>query len=400
MLKGIELRQEVEEFFMEFTVEDPVHNQVGANAVTANVSVTVQRIPQEAVMKSGSVRLDVSPEKFISESGGREELTRLLRSYLNATHVDVFTVLPAENGRSTDVRFAAHGSPYLPPEKMEVNVARRKTDLERQLGVNILMIHIDECMFEGVSCEGSCYNELDIDNKPTLVMTNTTSFVGVTARVEPTCGCPARQGISSCDSSPCLNGGTCQESLTSYKCVCPDSVQFGPNCEKLAASFRKGWTTHKGFESCENTSLSFVFTSKKASGLLLYQGPSPNTIVENVTDFFALEIKDGRLNYYLSFGSDIWRGELKKKLDDDNDHTVNIKWSNETVSMTIDGGACSEFSHCNLQADRPHGRSQFMNSNGPLQVGGLYFGHGRISDLARGLGVDPLKLPDGEGFAG
>ena len=153
---------------MEFIVEDPVHNQVGANAVTANVSVTVQRIPQEAVMKSGSVRLDVSPENFISESGGREELTRLLQLYLNATHVDVFTVLPAENGRSTDVRFAAHGSPYFPPEKMEVNVARRKTDLERQLGVNILMIHIDECMVEGVNCEGSCYNELEVLEQPTF----------------------------------------------------------------------------------------------------------------------------------------------------------------------------------------------------------------------------------------
>ena len=60
-----------------------------------------------------------------------------------------------------------------------------------------------------------------------------------------------------------------------------------------------------------------------------------------------------------------------------------------------------------------------MNSNGPLQVGGLYFGHDRISALAKGkclglnsltdpdhvtlfagLDVDPLKLPDGVGFAG
>ena len=350
MLKGIKLDQEIQEYLMEFVVEDPVHQQIGPNAVTANVTVTVQKIPQEAVVKSGSIRLDVPPEKFISDAGGREKLTNLLQAYLNATYVDVFTVLPSNNGRTTDVRFTAHGSPYLPPEKMEVNVARRKTDLERQLGVNILMIHIDECMFEGVNCEGSCYNELDIDNKPTLVMTNTTSFVGVTARVEPTCGCPARQGISSCDSSPCLNGGTCQESLTSYKCVCPDSVQFGPNCEKLAASFRKGWTTHKGFESCENTSLSFVFTSKKSDGLLLYQGPSPNTIVENVTDFFALELQDGKLKYFLNFGDETWIGELEENVADDREHLVNLRWSNESVSLVIDGGACSnDIKHCQLQ---------------------------------------------------
>lgn len=89
----------------------------------ANVTVTVQKIPEEAVLRSGSVRLNISPEKFISSSGsGREKLTKLLRGYLdpNATIVDVFTVLPALNGAATDVRFSAHGSPYYAPEKMEV----------------------------------------------------------------------------------------------------------------------------------------------------------------------------------------------------------------------------------------------------------------------------------------
>jgi len=401
MKRGIKLEQEIKEYFMEFVVEDPVHQQTGPNAVTANVTVTVQRIPQEAVVKSGSIRLDVGPEKFISDAGGREKLTNLLKAYLNATYVDVFTVLPSNNGRTTDVRFAAHGSPYLPPEKMEVNVARRKTDLERQLGVNILMVHIDECMFEGVNCEGSCYNDLEIENKPTLVMTNTTSFVGVSARVQPVCGCPARQGISSCESNPCLNGGTCQDSLTSYKCTCPDSVQFGPNCEKLAASFRKGWITHKGFESCENTSLSFVFTSKKSDGLLLYQGPSPNTIVDNVTDFFALELQEGKLKVFLNFGDETFVGELEKNVADDREHLVNLRWSNDSVSLIIDGGACSnDIRHCQLQGNRPRGNSQFLNSNGPLQIGGLYFGEDRLRDLSAKLGLSRHKMPLGTGFAG
>ena len=352
MKRGINLPEEINTFFMEFIVEDPVHRQTGANAVKANVTVTVKKLPQEAVDKSGSLRLDVRAEKFISEKTGREKLTELLKAYLNATHVDVFTILPSNNGLTTDVRFAAHGSPYLSPEKMEISVARRKNDLERQLGqedIKILMIHIDECLYEGSSCEGSCYNDLEIDQRPTLVMTNRTSFVGVTARVTPHCGCAVRSYQGGCANSPCLNGGTCRPTLAGYKCQCPDSVQFGPNCEKLEATFRKGWGLYKGLQSCENTSISFIFRSKKETGLLLYQGPSPNTIVENVTDFFALEMREGRLNYYLSFGSDIWRGELKKDVADDNEHIVNIKWSNETVSMTIDGGACSEFSHCNLQ---------------------------------------------------
>ena len=162
-----------------------------------------------------------------------------------------------------------------------------------------------------------------------------------------------RGNTRGCSNNPCLNGGTCRPTLAGYKCKCPDTVQYGPNCEKLEATFRKGWGLYKGLETCEKTSISFIFRSKKDSGLLLYQGPSPNTIVENVTDFFALEMKDGRLNYYLSFGSDIWRGELKKNVADDNDHTVEISWSNTTVSMTIDGGACID-TDCTLQvSDNP-----------------------------------------------
>ena len=265
---------------MEFRVEDPVHQQTGPNAVFANVTVTVQRIPKEAVTKSGSIRLDISPEKFISAEDGREKLTKLLRGYLNpnASIVDVFTVLPAgPNGEFTDVRFSAHGSPYFAPEKMEVTVARRKMDLERTLGFKILMVHIDECLYEGRKCEGSCYNSLEIENNPTAIMTNTTTFVGVTARVEPRCGCPVDKAFQTCSSgfeapdagTECLNGGTCD----GRQCKCPaeNSPEFGPQCEKLSASFRYGWTTQRGVSACANTSLSFMFTTKQQEGLLLYQ---------------------------------------------------------------------------------------------------------------------------------
>ena len=59
MMKGIKLDQEIKVYHMEFLVEDRTHNQVGSTAVAANVTVTVQKIPEEAVLKSGSVRLDI-----------------------------------------------------------------------------------------------------------------------------------------------------------------------------------------------------------------------------------------------------------------------------------------------------------------------------------------------------
>ena len=197
MKRGIKLDQEVNTYLMQFKVSDPTHGQVRDQAVSANVSVTVQKLPAEAVEKSGSVRLNISAEEFISRGEeGRVKLASLLTGYLNASVVDVFTVLSSGGqGETCDVRFSAHGSPYLRPEKMEMTVSRRKTDLERQLGAGILMIHISECLLEGRSkgkgCEGSCYDDMEVLDRPSLVSTNTTSFVGVTARVSAVCQCRA-----------------------------------------------------------------------------------------------------------------------------------------------------------------------------------------------------------------
>ena len=146
----------------------------------ANVTVVVRKIPKVAVKKSGSIRISVPAETFVAtadgKTSGRDQLTSLLQTYLNSSYVDVLTVLPGPGGRFTDVRFAAHGSPYYEAEKMELVMARNKGQIQNQLGLEILMIHVDECLDEG--CEGGFYNELVIREEPVAVMTNTTSFVG------------------------------------------------------------------------------------------------------------------------------------------------------------------------------------------------------------------------------
>ena len=387
MKEGIDLEQSERQFFMQFKVEDPTFGQVGPNAVTANVTVTVAKIPEEAVVKSGSVRLNITAEEFISRgAAGRTRMANLLRSYLNATVVDVFTVLPSNKGATCDVRFAAHGSPYYMPEKMEVTVARRKMDLERQLSASILMVHISECLHETTgTCKGSCYDTLDKEalNQPTLVATNTSSFVGVTARVKPNCGCRAPVGSSSrgdpCASQPCMNGGSCSRASgpRGYSCTCiAEGPQFGPNCEILAASYRRGWAAYPGLVTCEETSLSFLLTTSTRDGLLLYQGPTPNTVVQGpkpgsvVRDFMALELQDGKLKYFLNLGEQTWLGSLDKDLSDNQEHSILVRWSNESVNLEIDEGACSgNIKQCQLAAEAPQGKgADFLNSNGPLQV--------------------------------
>lgn len=63
------------------------------------------------------------------------------------------------------------------------------------------MVKIDECMIEKQYCVSSCTNFLNKSNLPSAVYTNTTTFVGVRAVVDPYCACNPPQ-------RHCENGGT------------------------------------------------------------------------------------------------------------------------------------------------------------------------------------------------
>ena len=83
------------------------------------------------------------------------------------------------------------------------------------------------------------------------------------------------------------------------------------------------------------------------------------------------------------------------------EHSVEFSWSNSTVNLILDNGDClPSIGDCQLLASRPRGGAQYMNSNGPLQVGGLYFGKDRLRDLAAELRVARDTLPAGDSFAG
>lgn len=75
--------------------------------------------------------------------------------------------------------------------------------LEKTLGVKIMMVSIDECLQENSHCgDASCTNFLNKSTVPVAIYTNTTAFVGVRAVVDPLCTCVAQQRLV------CHNGGT------------------------------------------------------------------------------------------------------------------------------------------------------------------------------------------------
>jgi len=77
--------------------------------------------------------------------------------------------------------------------------------IEKDVGINITMVGIDECYYENEMCEGSCTNTLDISNLPYMVNANRTVIA------ECTCGARNFSKGESCRNSPCYNGGRCVE---------------------------------------------------------------------------------------------------------------------------------------------------------------------------------------------
>lgn len=65
MDRNIKLDNDINNFILDFKVEDPTHDQVGDKAVTATVKVTIQKITREAVINSGSIRIEGTPEDVI-----------------------------------------------------------------------------------------------------------------------------------------------------------------------------------------------------------------------------------------------------------------------------------------------------------------------------------------------
>ncbi|XP_044743242.1 neural-cadherin isoform X2 [Chrysoperla carnea] len=386
-------------YHLRFKVYDRKHTQ---NDVPANVTVTVREIPHEAVIKSGSVRIaDITDEDFIrvwnyqTQSLSRSKADRFKDKIADLLgtdrdNVDVFSVqLRRKNPPVTDVRFAAHGSPYYKPVRLNGIVLMHREEIEKDVGINITMVGIDECLYENQNCEGSCTNILDISQLPYMVNANKTALVGVRVDVIAECTCGARNFSreESCHNNLCHNGGRCIEGRYGPICQCPAGYS-GPRCQQTSRSFRgNGWAWYPPLEMCDNSHLSFEFITRKSDGLLLYNGPivPPEQDEIMVSDFIAIELERGYPRLLIDFGSGTLELKVtKKSLDDGEWHRLDIFWDTENVRMVVDhcktaeiseleDGTPPEFDDSSCQA---HGTvppfNEYLNVNAPLQIGGLY----------------------------
>ena len=84
-----------------------------------------------------------------------------------------------------------------------------------------------------------------------------------------------------------------------------------------------------------------TFNTGYDEGLLVYTGPSPNNVVDNVTDFLSIELKKGKLTMLVNFGSKPKLLNLNQRVDDSKDHFLTVRWTNDTVQMELDDKSCS-----------------------------------------------------------
>lgn len=108
----------------------------------------------------------------------------------------------------------------------------------------------------------------------------------------------------------------------------------------------------------------------------------------------------------VNFGSKPKLLNLNQRVDDSKDHFLTVRWTNDTVQMELDDKSCSnEISsatrqNCFVQISTHEISHHYINTNGPLHVGGVYFGPSRFDELSTSLKLDRLEMPKGKGFAG
>ncbi|XP_054165441.1 neural-cadherin-like isoform X3 [Oppia nitens] len=409
------------EYFLKFNIYDRKHTQ----EVPANVTVVVKEIPEEAIYNSGSIRVSgITSEEFIRVWNYQQQrqhmsmyekfkdvLARILK--VDKNNVDVFSVITKqERPPQTDIRFAAHGSPYQKSVFLDGAVSLNRRVIEHEVGINITLVGIDECLIENVNCESSCTNILEINPQPIVVNANRTSFVGVNVWTKAKCVCGARDftEVETCRKMPppCHNGGRCTDTSVGVLCKCPEGYT-GPQCQMPVRSFRgDGWAWFAPLQQCQDSHLSLEFMTRTPNGLIFYNGPivEPVMGMKAVRDFISLELFRGKLRFLIDFGSGTAELTLNPlgDLHDGEWHKVDIFWSKESARLMLDncvGTLIDEVDPPKIDRSRCEnitrivGFNEYLNVNSPLQIGGVLIGHKPIDNY-----YDWHYLPSKEGFNG
>uniref|UniRef100_A0AAQ4S1S9 Slit homolog 2 (Drosophila) n=1 Tax=Gasterosteus aculeatus aculeatus TaxID=481459 RepID=A0AAQ4S1S9_GASAC len=162
---------------------------------------------------------------------------------------------------------------------------------------------------------------------------------------------------SQCDTHDCLNGAQCVVTGAEPRCQCLHGYQ-GERCQTLASvSFvdRESYLQLPAGLLAPETNISLQIATDEDSGVLLYKGDS---------DHIAMELYRGRLRVSYETGSyppsAIYSVET---VNDGSFHAVELVASDQTLSLSIDGGPPKSINSISKQST--------LNIDSPLYLGGM-----------------------------
>ncbi|XP_055343968.1 neural-cadherin-like isoform X2 [Paramacrobiotus metropolitanus] len=366
-------------------------------SVTSTVVVNVMSVTEEAVAKSGSIRLrGISAEDFIQigpdGSSKYDKFKELVKKLTGAKVVEIFSVISPDRTKPpyTDVRYSAHGSPLYSPVLLDGVLELNREDVENTLGVKIDMVPITFCNDD--ICEEGCttLHSVPLDDVATLINANKTSLLAVTIKHERQCVCKATdfRKPESCATLQCYNGGVCRDDWEPHPyCECPDGFD-GPRCQRTMRNFKENsFAWFPTLEQCQDSHLSFEFMTEIPEGLLVYNGPI-GTKNGAKTDFLAVDLSKGRPRVHLDlgFGTPLkLEVATRRPISDGSWHRLDIYWSGQSARIVVDwcrdsnitdpeetsGTPSNDLSACEARG-QTLGFQTGLNVHQPLQLGGLY----------------------------
>ncbi|CAF4422472.1 unnamed protein product [Rotaria socialis] len=134
--------------------------------------------------------------------------------------------------------------------------------------------------------------------------------------------------VGKCQSSPCLNGGRCNERWSTYDCDCTFTPFRGPICSteigtRLEANTMIKYTfPTEGVTATEEETIRVLFTTYKKQGILM-QLQSDKYDEKGMIDYFTLELNNnGGVRVKFNYGFDTFEYNVPYDLTNGQDHEV------------------------------------------------------------------------------
>ncbi|XP_022097030.1 neurexin-1a-like isoform X2 [Acanthaster planci] len=145
--------------------------------------------------------------------------------------------------------------------------------------------------------------------------------------------------VTSCDSNPCQNGGTCVDRWSSYTCSCAHPAHSGPDCSRDNTKDVVSFTSEDLFLEFEaenadilTSDMQLGFRTLQSNALILYAR-------DNLNNFVQMElVDDSTFGFTFNAGRDVHRVVVNA-----NESVCPVPLSNPVLCAHL----CQDDSHCN-----------------------------------------------------